>query len=145
MKDLADPGINKYKKIRITITNCGLKSARVSMSVFEDNTKQVNQTDFIALRRQRITAIVLSQVYVAWAQYMSAVEDYEINMEIANTSENIAEDVTIQNGSFAEKASLKPPAPLTTKPRLSWLMPMFRTLWAIFMLLWGWMHCLIIC
>lgn len=77
------------------------------MSVFEDNTKQVNQTDFIALRRQRITAIVLSQVYVAWAQYMSAVEDYEINMEIANTSENIAEDVTIQNGSFAEKSKLE--------------------------------------
>lgn len=108
VKDLADPGINKYKKDPNYYNKLWSKKAReVSMSVFEDNTKQVNQTDFIALRRQRITAIVLSQVYVAWAQYMSAVEDYEINMEIANTSENIAEDVTIQNGSFAEKSKLE--------------------------------------
>lgn len=108
VKDYEDPGVNKYKKDPNYYNKLWSKKAReVSMSVFEDNTKQVNQTDYIALRRQRITAIVLSQVYVAWAQYMSAVEDYEINMEIANTSENIAEDVTIQNGSFAEKSKLE--------------------------------------
>ncbi len=108
VKEFADPGVSKYKKNPNHYNDMWSKKAReVSMSVFEDRTKVANQTDFITLRRQRITAVVLSQVYVAWAQYMSAVEDYQINMEIANTSENIAEDVTIQNGSFAEKSKLE--------------------------------------
>lgn len=108
IKDLQDPGVNKYKKDPNYYNKLWSKKAReVSMSVFEDNTKQVNQTDFTTLRRQRMTAVVLSQIYVAWAQYMSAVEDYEINMEIAGTSESIAEDITIQNGSFAEKSKLE--------------------------------------
>ncbi len=108
IKEFEDPGVNNYKKDPNYYNKLWSKKAReVSMSVFEENTGTVNQADYITLRRQRTTAIILSQVYVAWAQYMSAVEDYEISMEIASTSENIAEDVTIQNGSFAEKSKLE--------------------------------------
>jgi hypothetical protein len=38
---------------------------------------------------------------------MAAVEDYQINMEIANTSENIAEDFTFTDGVKAEKSQLE--------------------------------------
>lgn len=108
IKELKDPGVNKYKKNPNYYNDMWAKKAQeVSMSVFEDNTKIVNQVDFITLRRQRVTSIVLSQVYIAWARYMSAVEDYQINMEIANTSEDIAEDITTKDGSFAEKSKLE--------------------------------------
>ena len=84
-----------------------MKQAReLGMSVFEDPASP-NALDMEHLRRQRMTALILSQVYVAWAQYMSAVEDYQINMEIASTSENIAEDFTIADGSKAEKSQLE--------------------------------------
>lgn len=54
-----------------------------------------------------MTTLVLSQVYIGWAGYMSALEDYQINMEIANVSEDIAEDTTIKDGSKAEKSKLE--------------------------------------
>lgn len=59
------------------------------------------------LRRQRMTSLILNQVYVSWAQYMAAVEDYQINMEIADTSENIAEDFSFTNGIKNEKSQLE--------------------------------------
>ncbi|MFR8205287.1 MAG: hypothetical protein ACLU99_02320 [Alphaproteobacteria bacterium] len=38
---------------------------------------------------------------------MSAVEDYQISHELANVSEDIAEDTTIKDGSKAEKSQLE--------------------------------------
>lgn len=40
-------------------------------------------------------------------QYMSSVEDYQISKEIADTSENIAEDTVLENGGKAEKSQLE--------------------------------------
>jgi hypothetical protein len=54
-----------------------------------------------------MTTLVLSQVYVSWARYMSAVEDYRISHELANVSEDIAEDTTIQSGSKAKTSQLE--------------------------------------
>ena len=107
VKDLKDPGMKNYQKNPRYYNDLWSRKAReVTISVFED-LKQPNRKDLNTLRRQRATSIILSQLYVAWAQYMSAVEDYDISMEIANTSENIAEDVTIQDGSYAEKSKLE--------------------------------------
>ena len=77
-----------------------------SMSVYESH-KGLSEKVMADLRRQRMTSLVLNQVYIAWARYTSAVEDYQIAMEIAGTSENIAEDVTAANGSHAEKSVLE--------------------------------------
>ncbi len=77
-----------------------------SMSVYE-NHQGLNEKVMADLRRQRMTSLVLNQVYIAWARYTSAVEDYQIAMEIAGTSENIAEDVTAAKGSHAEKSVLE--------------------------------------
>ena len=102
IKDFKDPGLKKYKNDPDFYNRLWSKQAReLGMSVFEDPASP-NALDMEHLRRQRMTALILSQVYVAWAQYMSAVEDYQINMEIASTSENIAEDFTIADGSKAE-------------------------------------------
>lgn len=79
----------------------------VSMQVYEDSRSTVNQQTMTALRRQRMTSLILNQVYIAWARYTSATEDYQIAYEIAGTSENIAEDVTSANGSQAEKSQLE--------------------------------------
>jgi len=59
------------------------------------------------LRRQRMTNLILNQIYVAWAWYTSAVEDYQVNMEIAATSEDIAEDVSLKDGHKATKTVLE--------------------------------------
>ncbi len=107
IKDFKDPGLKKYKNDPDFYNRLWSKQAReLGMSVFEDPASP-NVLDMEHLRRQRMTALILSQVYVAWAQYMSAVEDYQINMEIASTSENIAEDFTIADGSKAEKSQLE--------------------------------------
>ena len=107
VKDLRDPGMTNYRKNPSYYNDLWSRKAQeVTISVFED-LKKPNYKDLNTLRRQRATSIILSQLYVAWAQYMSAVEDYEISMEIANTSENIAEDITIQDGSYAEKSKLE--------------------------------------
>ena len=72
--------------------------------------KEVKSSDITALdnlRRQRMTSLILTQVHIAWAQYMASTEDYQINMEIANTSENIAEDYTFSEGEQNEKSQLE--------------------------------------
>ena len=66
-----------------------------------------SESDLENLRRQRMTNLVLSQVYVSWARYMSALEDYQISHELANVSEDIAEDTTVKDGSKAEKSQLE--------------------------------------
>ena len=107
IKDFRDPGLKQYKNDPEFYNRLWSKKAReIGISVFED-INNPNALDLENLRRQRMTALILSQVYVAWAQYMSAVEDYQINMEIAATSENIAEDFTIVDGSKAEKSQLE--------------------------------------
>ncbi len=107
IKDFKDPGLKQYKNDPEFYNSLWSKQAReIGMSVFED-TASPNALDMEHLRRQRMSALILSQVYVAWAQYMSAVEDYQLNMEIASTSENIAEDFTISIGSGAEKSQLE--------------------------------------
>ena len=78
----------------------------VAIHIFED-LRNPNASDLENLRRQRVTSLILNQVYVAWARYMSAVEDYQISKELADISENIAEDVTIADGSQAEKSKLE--------------------------------------
>ncbi len=76
------------------------------MSIMEEVHKSDAAT-LETLRRQRMTSLILNQVYVSWAQYMSALEDYQINMEIANTSENIAEDYTFTDGAENERSQLE--------------------------------------
>ena len=75
----------------------------ISMSVYEDGRNGKTHT-IEDLRRQRMTSLVLNQVYIAWARYTSAMEDYLIAMEIAGTSENIAEDIVSAKGTHAAKS-----------------------------------------
>lgn len=74
------------------------KAKEIGYKVFED-ARNPRESELESLRRQRMTTLILSQVYVGWAGYMSALEDYQINMEIATVSENIAEGVTIAESS----------------------------------------------
>lgn len=73
------------------------KGRELSINVYED-VKNPNVRDMETVRRQRMSMLILSQVYVAWARYVSSAEDYQINMEIANISEDIAESVTYTKG-----------------------------------------------
>lgn len=82
------------------------QGCEVGMNVIEEVRKSSAST-LESLRRQRMTSLILNQVYVSWAMYMSAMEDYQINMEIANTSENIAEDFTFTDGAKNEKSQLE--------------------------------------
>ena len=66
-----------------------------------------NASTLETLHRQRMTSLVLNQVYVSYATYMAAMEDYQLNMEIANTSEDIAEDYTYTDGSKATVSQLE--------------------------------------
>ena len=70
----------------------------LSMNLFEDVRYQSNST-YNSLARQRIAHIILNQVYLSWALYQSAVEDYYLNMGVASASEDIAEDITTKEGS----------------------------------------------
>lgn len=72
-------------------------SNNLSMTVFEETTDS-NELSYKALARQRMAHIVLNQVYLSWAMYQAAVEDYYLNMGLAATSEDIAEDITNQEG-----------------------------------------------
>ena len=72
-----------------------------------ENVRESDEATLAALRRQRMTSLILNQVYIAWARYVSATEDYQIAMEIAGTSENIAEDVTAAKGTKAAKSKLE--------------------------------------
>ena len=107
IKEFKQPTEQEYKNDPQRYNRMLSKQAReIGYSVYED-INNPNVQDLAVLRRQRMTSLILSQIYVAWAQYMSAVEDYQINMEIANTSENIAEDFTIAKGTKDEKAQLE--------------------------------------
>ena len=107
VKELKDPGKNGYKSNPTYYNNKWSQMAQeITMEVFED-ARKASANDLKTLQRERTTAIILSQLYVSWAQYMSAVEDYEISMEIADTSEDIAEDTTLSLGSFSGKSKLE--------------------------------------
>lgn len=78
----------------------------VGMTIIENvNNPQEREAD--DLRRRRMTNLVLNQVYVAWAWYTSAVEDYQVNMEIASASEDIAEDTSLTDGHKSSKTQLE--------------------------------------
>lgn len=107
VKEYKAPSEVKYKNNPTYYNRLIAKQGKeVAIHIFED-LKNPNAQDLENLRRQRITSLILSQVYVAWARYMSAMEDYQINKELADVSENIAEDVTIADGSQAEKSKLE--------------------------------------
>ena len=107
VREYKAPSEIKYKNNPSYYNRLIAKQGReVAIHIFED-LKNPNEADLENLRRQRITSLILSQVYVAWARYMSALEDYQISKELADVSENIAEDVTIADGSQAEKSKLE--------------------------------------
>lgn len=102
-----DPGQSAYKHDSRYYNRMWAKKAKqIGMKVFE-NPLNPSEKELETLRRQRMTTLILSQVYVAWARYMSAVEDYQISHELANVSEDIAEDTTVKDGSKAEKSQLE--------------------------------------
>ncbi len=72
-------------------------SREFSMNLFEDIRDNSVET-YNSLARQRVTNIIISQVYLSWAMYQSAVEDYLLNMGVASISEDIAEEITIAEG-----------------------------------------------
>ena len=107
VKEYKAPSEIKYKNNPSYYNRLIAKQGReVAIHIFED-LKNPNAADLENLRRQRITSLILNQVYVAWARYMSALEDYQISKELADVSENIAEDVTIADGAQAEKSKLE--------------------------------------
>lgn len=107
VKEYKIPSETRYKNNPSYYNRLIAKQGReVAIHIFED-LKNPNQADLENLRRQRITSLILNQVYVAWARYMSALEDYQISKELADVSENIAEDVTIADGAQAEKSKLE--------------------------------------
>lgn len=107
VKQYKAPSTEKYKNNPSFYNRMWAKQAQeVGIHIFED-LKEPNEQDLETLRRERMTNLIMSQVYVAWARYMSSYEDYQINHEIANVSENIAEDTTIQDGSKNEKSQLE--------------------------------------
>ena len=107
VKEYKIPTETKYKNNPSYYNRLIAKQGReVAIHIFED-LKNPNPNDLETLRRQRITSLILNQVYVAWARYMSAMEDYQISKELADISENIAEDVTIADGAQAEKSKLE--------------------------------------
>jgi hypothetical protein len=68
------------------------KAKKIGMELFEDRRNPNNQT-YSDLQRQRMSMVILSQLYVAWGRYLSAYEDYQIKEELANVSEDIAHNV----------------------------------------------------
>lgn len=69
----------------------------LSMNIFEE-IKPMGESTYNSLARQRMSHIVVNQVYLSWALYQTAIEDYYLNMGLASTSENIAEDITNKEG-----------------------------------------------
>lgn len=106
-REFKNPGANAYKNDPNYYNRMWAKKAKqIGMNIFE-NVRNPSESEMESLRRQRMSTLVLSQVYVAWARYMSALEDYQINQEIANASEDIAEDTTVKDGSKAEQSQLE--------------------------------------
>jgi len=97
---------SKCKKDVKSYGRCSKASAEYGYAMIED-LKKASPSTLETLRRERMTSLVLNQVYVSWAQYMAATEDYQINMEISETSENIAEDLTFTNGAKNERSQLE--------------------------------------
>ena len=69
----------------------------ISMNIFEE-IRPMSESTYNSLARQRMSHIVINQVYLSWAIYQSAIENYYLNMGVATTSENIAEDITSKEG-----------------------------------------------
>ena len=106
-KIFSDPGNVRYKKDANYYNRLWSKKAKdVGLEVFE-NVKDPKYFEAEALRRQRMTNLILTQVYVAWARYMSAIEDYQIAHELSKASEDIAEDTTVSAGARTAKAQLE--------------------------------------
>ena len=82
------------------------KGLDTGLSVMEE-VRNASVKNLETLRRQRLTSLILNQVYVAWAQYQSAAEDYQINREISDASESIAEDYTLVEGAKDEQSQLE--------------------------------------
>lgn len=82
------------------------EAKNIGMTIIED-VRHPTESEADTLRRQRMTNLILNQIYVAWAWYTSAVEDYQVNMEIASVSEDIAENVSLKNGHKSEKTLLE--------------------------------------
>lgn len=101
-----DENQNKYINDSQYYKQWSKQACEVGMNAIQE-VKNADATALETLRRQRMTSLILNQVYVSWAQYMASVEDYQINMEIANTSENIAEDFTFTEGEKNEKSQLE--------------------------------------
>lgn len=105
-KIFTDPG-TQYKNNANYYNDVWSKKAKeVGLEVFED-VKDPKYFEAEALRRQRMTNLILTQVYVAWARYMSSVEDYNIAHELSKASEDIAEDKTISTGARSAEAQLE--------------------------------------
>ncbi|MBO6281352.1 MAG: hypothetical protein J6N49_02340 [Alphaproteobacteria bacterium] len=109
INDFRDDNGSNYKSNPTVYNQKWCSAAKeVSMSVYEGQRVQgLSEKILNDLRRQRMTSLILNQVYIAWARYTSSVEDYQIALEIAGASENIAEDTTAANGSHAEKSQLE--------------------------------------
>ena len=109
INDFRDDNGSNYKNNPTAYNQKWCSAAKeVSMSVYEGQRVQgMSEKILNDLRRQRMTSLILNQVYIAWARYTSSVEDYQIALEIAGASENIAEDITAANGSHAEKSQLE--------------------------------------
>lgn len=106
-KVIPNPGNEKYLNDSNYYNRMWSKKAReVGLEVFE-NVKNPKYFEAEALRRQRMTNLILTQVYVAWARYMSAVDDYKIAQELSRASEDIAEDTAVANGAKSDKSQLE--------------------------------------
>ena len=86
-----------------------------------------------------MTNIILNQVYLSWALYQSAVEDYLLNMSVASTSEDIAEDITGREGANKAISHLESAKLLLTKPMRSCHTLMYKKLSANYMPASAWM------
>ena len=107
IKEYNNANNGKYSKDPEYYNKMWVKNAReMGRSVFED-VKKLSSDDLTSLRRQRMTNLILSQVYVSWARCVSASEDYQIKTELASTSENIAEDFSIDDGIKDEKTQME--------------------------------------
>ncbi len=105
-KKIAQADENAYKNDPAKYNRVWSKRAQeIGFQIFED-IKNPTSTELKNLRRQRLTNLILNQVYVSWARYISAIEDYQIAQEIATTSEDIAEKATIENGEKAQSSQL---------------------------------------
>lgn len=102
IKDFDDVDNSDYRQDPNYYNRRWSKQSRdLSMNLFEEIRYQDGST-YNSLARQRVAHIILNQVYLSWALYQSAVENYYLNMGVASTSEDIAEDITNQQG--AQKA-----------------------------------------